>query len=147
MNQFQLMLLFMAARMRFLATHHSGFMALLHNRKFVIQMQTMDGQTVRYFSIKNRRVYSRAKAHAKPDFLLTFKDAEYAVKTLAKASPMAFMKGMQAGDIKMEGDFSLLMWFNSAAKFLQPKLPKPVRQVVKWVKLQQKKGKEGRKAA
>ncbi len=147
MNQFQLMLLFMAARMRYLASHDAGFMAMLHNRKSVIQLQTADGQTVRYFSIKNRRVYSRAKAHAKPDFTLTFKDAEYALKTLAKASPMAFMKGMQAGDIKMEGDFSLLMWFNNAAKFLQPKLPKPVRQVVKWVKGQQKRGKEGRKAA
>jgi hypothetical protein len=49
---------------------------------------------------------------------------------------MAFMKGMQAGDIKMEGDFGLLMWFNNAAKFLQPDVPKPVRQAVKWVKAQ-----------
>ena len=39
---------------------------------------------------------------------------------------MAFMKGMQAGDIKMEGDFGLLMWFNNAAKYLQPDIPKPV---------------------
>ena len=111
---------------------------MLHNRHFVIQLQTFDSQTVRYFSVKNRRIRSHGQAHTKPDFVLSFKDEEYAIKTLSKASPMAFMKGMQAGDIKMEGDFGLLMWFNNAAKFLQPDVPKPVRQAVKWAKAQKK---------
>jgi len=136
MNKFELLLLFMAGRMQYLAHHHAGFMAMLHNRQFVIQLQTFDGASVRYFSIKNRRVRSHAQAHEQPSFVLSFKDADYAVKTLSKASPMAFMKGMQAGDIKMEGDFGLLMWFNNAAKFMQPEVPKPVRQAVKWVKAQ-----------
>ena len=80
------------------------------------------------------RQFVPAQAHLKPDFVLSFKDDEYAIKTLSKASPMAFMKGMQAGDIKMEGDFGLLMWFNNAAKFLQPDVPRPVRQALKWAK-------------
>ena len=138
MNKFQLLLLFMAGRMQYLSHNSAGFMAMLHNRHFVIQLQTFDSQTVRYFSIKNRRIRSHAQAHMKPDFVLSFKDDEYAIKTLSKASPMAFMKGMQAGDIKMEGDFGLLMWFNNAAKFLQPDVPKPVRQAVKWAKAQKK---------
>ncbi len=136
MNKFELLLLFMAGRMQYLSHHHAGFMALLHNKDFVIQLQTFDATTVRYFSIKHRGVRSHGQMHAKPDFVLSFKDADYAVKTLSKANPMAFMKGMQAGDIKMEGDFGLLMWFNNAAKFLQPDVPKPVRQAVKWLKAQ-----------
>ena len=136
MNKFELMLLFMAGRMQYLSHHHAGFMALLHNKDFVIQLQTFDATTVRYFSIKHRGVRSHGQMHAKPDFVLSFKDADYAVKTLSKANPMAFMKGMQAGDIKMEGDFGLLMWFNNAAKYLQPDVPKPVRQAVKWLKAQ-----------
>lgn len=138
MHQLDLLFLFMAVRMRYLSKHHVGFMATLHNRNFVIQLQTADGQHVRYFSIRNRHIYSRARPHAKPDFCLTFKDANYAMRLLAKATPMAFMKGMQAGDVKMDGDFSLLMWFNNAAKFLQPKLPKPVRQAYRWVRKQQR---------
>ena len=133
MNKFELLLLFMAGRMQYLSHHHAGFMALLHNRQFVIQLQTMNGESVRYFSIKNRSIRSHAQAHNKPDFVLSFKDPDYAVKTLSKASPMAFMKGMQDGSIKMEGDFGLLMWFNNAAKYLQPDVPKPVRQAIKWV--------------
>ncbi|MCP5177304.1 MAG: SCP2 sterol-binding domain-containing protein [Moraxellaceae bacterium] len=136
MNKFELMLLFMAGRMQYLSHHHAGFMALLHNKDFVIQLQTFDATTVRYFSIKHRSIRSHGQMHAKPDFVLSFKDADYAVKTLSKANPMAFMKGMQAGDIKMEGDFGLLMWFNNAAKYLQPDVPKPVRKAVKWLKAQ-----------
>ena len=146
MNQFQLLLLFIATRMRFLSANHAGFMALLYNRKFVIQFQTAGGEVIRYFSVKNGHVYSRAKAHSKPDFTLTFADAEYAVKTLSKGSPMAFMKGMQEGKIKMEGDFSLLMWFNNAAKYLQPKVPRPIRRAAKWIKTQQARVKEQREA-
>ena len=136
MNKFELLLLFMAGRMQYLSHHSAGFMAMLHNKNFVIQLQTFDGASVRYFSIKHRGVRSHAQAHEKPDFVLSFKDADYGIKVLSKASPMAFMKGMQAGDIKMEGDFGLLMWFNNAAKFLQPDVPKPVRQAVKWIKAQ-----------
>jgi hypothetical protein len=136
MNKFELLLLFMAGRMQYLSHHSAGFMALLHNRHFVIQLQTMDASTVRYFSIKNRRVRSHGQMHPKPDFVLSFKDEEYALKTLSKASPMAFMKGMQTGQIKMEGDFGLLMWFNNAAVYLQPDVPKPIRQAMKWVKAQ-----------
>jgi len=138
MNKFQLLLLFMAGRMQYLSHHNAGFIALLHHRDFVIQLQTFDLNTVRYFSVKNRRIRSHAQAHATPNFVLSFKDEDYAIKTLSKASPMAFMKGMQAGDIKMEGDFGLLMWFNSAAVFLQPDVPKPVRQAIKWAKTQKK---------
>ncbi|MBV6574801.1 SCP-2 sterol transfer family protein, partial [Acinetobacter baumannii] len=42
-----------------------------------------------------------------------------------------FMTGMQDGSIKMEGDFSLLVWFNQAAKLIPPKLPKPVKDKVR----------------
>ncbi|PTQ91038.1 SCP2 sterol-binding domain-containing protein [Agitococcus lubricus] len=136
MTKFDLLLVFMAGRMQYLSHHHAGFMAMLHNRQFVIQLQTSDMSSVRYFSIKNRRIRSHAQAHNKPDFSLSFKDADYAVKILSKATPMAFMKGMQEGNIKMEGDFGLLMWFNNAAKYLQPDVPKPVRQAIKWVKSQ-----------
>jgi hypothetical protein len=34
---------------------------------------------------------------------------------------MAFMEGMQAGDIKVEGDPGHLMWFMTLMKFILPK--------------------------
>ena len=41
------------------------------------------------------------------------------------------MTGMQNGSIKMEGDFSLLVWFNQVAKLIPPKVPKPVKDKIK----------------
>jgi hypothetical protein len=41
------------------------------------------------------------------------------------------MTGMQNGTIKMEGDFSLLVWFNQVAKLIPPKVPKPVKEKIK----------------
>nr|WP_265597078.1 hypothetical protein [Acinetobacter baumannii] len=67
----------------------------------------------------------------KADFILQFADSEQGVKTLLKGDPTAFMTGMQDGSIKMEGDFSLLVWFNQAAKLIPPKLPKPVKDKVR----------------
>lgn len=134
MNKFELMLLFMAGRMQYLSHKNDEFIALLQGNQFVIQLQTFDATTVRYFSIKHNRVRSRGAMHPKPSFVLSFKNAEYAIKTLSKATPTVFMKGMQSGDIKMEGDFGLLMWFNNAAKYLQPDIPKPVHHATKWLK-------------
>ncbi len=62
---------------------------------------------------------------------MQFADSEQGVKTLLKGDPTAFMTGMQDGSIKMEGDFSLLVWFNQAAKLIPPKLPKPVKDKVR----------------
>ena len=67
----------------------------------------------------------------KADFVLQFADSEQGVKTLMKGDPTAFMTGMQNGTIKMEGDFSLLVWFNQAAKLIPPKIPKPVKEKFK----------------
>mgnify|MGYP003352586127 CR=1 FL=1 len=78
MNKFELMLLFMAGRMQYLSHQNAEFMALLHNRQFVIQLQTFDATAVRYFSVKNRRIRSHGQMHPKPDFVLSFKDADYA---------------------------------------------------------------------
>ena len=50
---------------------------------------------------------------------------------MIKGDPTAFMTGMQDGSIKMEGDFSLLVWFNQVAKLIPPKLPKPVKDKVR----------------
>lgn len=54
---------------------------------------------------------------------LNFKDADYAFRTLKglRRNQMAFMEGMQAGDIKVEGDPGHLMWFMTLMKFILPK--------------------------
>jgi hypothetical protein len=131
-DPFDLLLAGLGLRMQQLARTSAPFMALIQNRDFTIQIESKDG-IARHYKIKNGKVCHRGGQADKPDFTLRFEDSDTGVQTLIKGDPTAFMTGMQTGAIQMEGDFSLLMWFNQAAKHLAPKIPKPVLQKAKAV--------------
>lgn len=114
-------------RMKHLARTSPQFVELIYGRQFRIEIGVENG-VARQIVIDHAKVSSEATLNQIADFKLQFKDSEYAVKTLLKGDPSAFMTGMQTGDIKMEGDFSLLVWFNQAAKLIPPKIPKPIKQ-------------------
>ena len=114
-------------RMKQLSRTNPKFIELIYDRNFQIQIGTDEG-FARQIIVKNGQVHTQAGLSDQADFILQFVDSEHAVKTLLKGDPKAFMKGMQNGSIKMEGDFGLLVWFNQAAKLIPPKVPKSVKQ-------------------
>ncbi|MGY5393869.1 SCP-2 sterol transfer family protein [Acinetobacter tandoii] len=116
-------------RMKQLARTSPKFIELIHDRQFRIQIGT-DLGVARQIIIDNGQIDTVSGDAEKADFILQFADSEQGVKTLLKGDPSAFMTGMQNGSIKMEGDFSLLVWFNKAAKLIPPKLPKPVKEKI-----------------
>ena len=123
----------LALRMKQLSRTSPKFIELIHDRQFRIQIGTDEG-LARQILVNNGQIDSVSGDAEKADFVLQFADSEQGVKTLMKGDPTAFMTGMQNGSIKMEGDFSLLVWFNQVAKMLPPKLPKPVKEKVKLVR-------------
>ena len=132
----------LALRMKQLARTSPKFIELVYDRQFRIELGVADG-VARHIVIDHGKVTSENANGQSADFKLQFTDSEYAVKTLLKGDPSAFMTGMQSGDIKMEGDFSLLVWFNQAAKLIPPKIPKPVKARIKQARafLKEKTGK------
>ena len=123
----------LALRMKQLAHTSPKFVELIHERQFRIQIGT-DLGLARQIIVNNGHIESVSGDAEKADFTLQFADSEQGVKTLLKGDPTAFMTGMQNGSIKMEGDFSLLVWFNQVAKLLPPKLPKPIQKKVKLIR-------------
>jgi hypothetical protein len=109
----------MARRMELLARTNSDFIARLHGRDFTLQISTEEG-VHRYFHIHHNRVQSRGDLHEAPDLVLHFKNDEMAFRLLSSADANAFMVGMQAGEVKLTGDYALLMWFMSVGKYLKP---------------------------
>ena len=122
-----LLVLGLSLRMKQLARTNPKFIELIHDRQFRIQIGT-DLGVARQIIVNNGQIHSVSGDAEKADFILQFADSEQGVKTLAKGDPTAFMTGMQNGTIKMEGDFSLLVWFNQAAKLIPPRIPKPVKE-------------------
>lgn len=124
-----LLVLGLALRMKQLARTSPKFIELTHDRQFRIQIGT-DLGVARQILVNNGQIDTVSGAEEKADFILQFADSEQGVKTLMKGDPSAFMTGMQNGTIKMEGDFSLLVWFNQVAKLIPPKVPKPVKEKI-----------------
>lgn len=129
-HPFDLLLAALGLRMIQLARTNDAFQSTIKGRTFTIQIESQDG-IARNFSIHDLRVRMASGHAAKPDFTLRFKDGDTAVRILTQGNPAAFMTGMQDGSLQMEGDFSLLMWFNQASKLIVPKIPKPVMDKIK----------------
>ena len=125
-----LMVLGLALRMKQLARTSPKFIELTHDRQFCIQIGT-DLGVARQILVNNGQIDTVSGDAQKADFILQFANSEQGVKTLIKGDPSAFMTGMQNGTIKMEGDFSLLVWFNQVARLIPPKVPKSVKDKIK----------------
>lgn len=117
----KMLLWYMARRMELLSRTHPEFIAKLHGRDFVIQIATDEGAH-RFFHIQRNRVTSRNTLHDAPDLGMHFATDEAAMRLLVKGDATTFMAAMQQGEVKVTGDYALLMWFMGIGKFLRPRL-------------------------
>lgn len=120
----KMLLWYMARRMELLARTHPEFIARLHGRDFTLQISSDEG-TQRFFRVRHNRVVSRNAAHSTPSMTLHFASDEIGFNVLSSTDKAAFMTAMQTGDVKVIGDFSLLMWFMSIAPYMRPNRRKP----------------------
>lgn len=98
-------------RMKQLARSNPKFIDLIQERQFRLEIATQQGM-VRQIVVDHGRVSTVSGRQAAADFVLEFENSEQAVKTLIKGDTSAIMSGVQNGSIKMEGDFSLLVWLS-----------------------------------
>lgn len=116
-----------------LAKTSDTFQELLAERKFTIQLASEDG-VARHFKI-NHGSFTQGFGYAtNPDLTMTFKDSATGVKILTKGDPTAFMVAVQAKKLKMEGDYSLLMWFGKAANYVVPRVPAQAKEYIDMAK-------------
>lgn len=120
--KFRLLLMVLGWRLAWLAGRRRDFSEQLENRDVVMQWRTFEGDVARWFHFRPGRVDSRRGVHPSPSVTLNFKDADYAFRALQASgkNQMAFMEGMQAGDIKVDGDPAHLMWFMTLMKYIAP---------------------------
>lgn len=117
----KMLLWYMARRMELLSRTHPEFIAKLHGRDFVIQISTDEGAH-RFFHVQRNRVTSRNTLHDAPSMGMHFATDEAALRLLMKGDATTFMAAMQKGEVKVTGDYALLMWFMGIGKYLRPRL-------------------------
>lgn len=103
------------------------FKAHLADRKVTIEFVSEASNIARYFSFDNGQ-FSQRSGHAdKADLTIKFEDSMTGIKLLTKGSLPAFMTAVQQGKLSIEGDYSLLMWFNKLAKYIVPEIPEELQ--------------------
>ncbi|WP_350560286.1 SCP2 sterol-binding domain-containing protein [Psychrobacter sp. CAL346-MNA-CIBAN-0220] len=96
---------------------------ILADRKVTIEIASDESDIARYFNFDNGQ-FSQHSGHAdNADLTINFKDSMTGVKLLTKGSLPAFMTAVQEGKLSIDGDYSLMMWFNKLAKHIVPAIP------------------------
>lgn len=122
--KFRMLLWALGLMMKKASKNNPDFQKQLTGKDFAFQIQTQDGNMARHFIVKDDRVKSKGGAAKDPAFTISFKDAETGMSIMTAKDKNAFMKGIQEKAIKIDGDLSLVMWFQSIVKHVKPKSKK-----------------------
>lgn len=97
--------------------------ALLADRQATIELSSEETGVARYYVFNNGE-FSQHSGHAdEPSLSIKFKDSMTGVKLLTKGNIAGFMTAVQEKKLTIEGDYSLMMWFNKLAKHIVPTVP------------------------
>ncbi len=110
------------------------FKALLADRNVTIEIASQESDIARYFTFDNGQFSQRSSHAEKADLTISFKDSITGVKLLTKGSLPSFMTAVQEGNLSIEGDYSLMMWFNKLAKHIVPTIPEELKPYIQKAK-------------
>jgi hypothetical protein len=113
-------LLWLLARLMIRAgKKNQAFAKKAAEKNAVIQISTADGVEIRHFVFNNGVVSSAPGGHDRPDCTVIFKSAAFGFSALLPWNKRLQVSGIQNGDIKVAGNFSHFLWFQSLGVLLQ----------------------------
>lgn len=81
-----------------------------------VAIQFVSGDVARYYRFVDGYFGQAAGTAKHADLTIDFKDSMTGVKLLTKGDVAAFMTAIQDGDVKITGDYKLVLWFAGVAK-------------------------------
>lgn len=117
--KFRLLLWALGFLMQRASRKKATFKTAIAEKKVAFQIQTQDVRIARHYIINQGDVTSKSGVYPNPDFVITFINPDYGFKVLASGKPNLFMQGIQDQKIKIDGDLSLVMWFQSITRHLR----------------------------
>jgi len=110
--KFSLLLFGLLKKLQGTAKKSSAFRERLRERNFTLQIKTRDNLRGRYYIFSDGEVFSKKGIHSKPDVALVWKSEDFAFKTMKAGDRDATMKAREDGDLVVDGDPMLAMWFS-----------------------------------
>ena len=127
--KFRILLWALGRLLKRASRQNAKFQEHIQGKDLVFLLHTLDGTVQRYYQVQSGTVKSMGKTALEPAFSIGFKDASFGLETMtAKNKALAFMQGIQDKNIQVQGDLSLVMWFQNLMKYAMPKKKKTVSQ-------------------
>lgn len=93
------------------------FLQLLEDKNVTLHFKSGDGVS-RYYTFNNKKISQTLGTPNQADLTIHFKDSITGAKLLAKADTVTLMTAIQDGDMTVEGDYKLILWFAQLGKHI-----------------------------
>jgi hypothetical protein len=114
--KFSILLFVLMQKIKWAAKKRPAVQNKVKEKNFTIVIKTEDGARGRYFTFSDGAVKSGKGDHPKADVSLIWKDAGTGFKVMIRQSDNAFVKAMQKGTLKIQGDPNCLPTFMGIVK-------------------------------
>ncbi len=91
----------------------------LMEQPLTFAIKTADNKLERYFALQATGIVIQKKTNLEPNMTLIFSTAAQAWNTLTNKDKNAFMRAIQEGEVKIEGDYKRLFQLQSLIKHVK----------------------------
>ncbi|MDO5652450.1 MAG: hypothetical protein Q4G13_10045 [Moraxella sp.] len=111
---------------------NASFHELLRDKNISLHFTSDDGVS-RYYNFANGKITQAIGSPSAADLTVNFKSSLIGAKLLTKADIATLMTAIQDGDMQIEGDYKLVLWFTQLGKYAA-KIPDEYQPYVETVK-------------
>ena len=122
-----LMLYLLSLKLAWAMRHQAAFAEQARARDCTLLIRTRDGRRGRVFVFHGGCLVSRHGADHKADLAMVWKDADVALRTMARGDPLAMLAAIERGDLVLEGVSALAPWFGELVRLAQGRKTRPRR--------------------
>jgi len=97
--------------LRFSSLISSSFKKRLKEMNFTMVISAQKENIGRYLTFENGKIKSKRGDFENPNFSLVWANASVGFKIMLKGEPEAFMQAVTEGNLQMNGDAAIVMWF------------------------------------
>ncbi|MBU3914077.1 NAD(P)-dependent oxidoreductase [bacterium] len=117
--KFRILLLLLAKLMKRANKKNLMFRKIAASKNVIFELRTEDKKTVRHFIFNQGEFQTQPTSHHAPDFSIVFTDSRFGFSVLTSKDKQAFINGILDKKIVIEGDFTLVIWFQILVSLLK----------------------------
>lgn len=114
--KFQILLFILGRKLKKKAKSDPEFKKKLAEKNCTVQIKTADNSRGRYYTFSNGEMTTAKGIAPKADVSLVWQDAKIAFEVLSSGDQQKNMQALQNGQLKLEGEGAVALWFVDKAK-------------------------------